>query len=245
MSNQINALKQADLNHFQEDLAKTYFSTPHAKPQPQPKQPQETRAVNISRPWRFFWIAFSLLLIGFTAVLFVLDKVEIDVRIIPALLSYNAQANTVFFDKKGEPNRDIIRETVFYENASAESSWGKKFVTLANDIGSKKAMLGIEFANPLNTKEGTFCFSAKGDRGGEEMRIILKDAANNFCYSKTNVLQDTWQLFAIDTAQAKDFIDTEKITYMNLELNPAEKNGPRSKIYLKGLSLKNKQGGLT
>lgn len=238
MSEIINNLKQPKLNHLQEELAKTYFSTKPAKENHYTQFQQKTDVKKTNKPLT----GIILGLIGlFIAAIFVFHRIEIYIKIFPSLagLTENKKdIDTTPFSKNGELNRELIKNIMFYENADTKSNWGNEFVVLANEIGSKKAALGINFNKPLDMTEGLLCFYAKGAAGGEKIRICLRDIKNNFCYSKIDELQNSWQQFIIKTEGAKEFIDTENITHVDFELNPEERADlNRSTIYFKDICI--------
>lgn len=243
MSEIIDSLKQSEPNQFQEELAKTYFSSSPSKDnhftqfQPTSKNKKTQR----------FFLGILLGLIGlFFVVLFIFNRIEIDINILPSFKipsTENKNTDVIYLNKEGEVNREIIKDIVFYENSDIESKWGKDLILLSNEVGSKMAVLGINFNKPLDMKENLLRFYAKGKVGGEDLRISLRDDKNNFCHSKINQLGNSWQQFVIDIEQAKDFIDPERIIHIDFEVNPAgRQNSYRSSVYFKDITLIKREG---
>jgi len=249
MSEIIDHLKDVSSDRLQEELAKTYFSTTgHAKEShyTQSGQVRTGRGARARRVW-FLVVAIVLALCLFTA-LFLFRKIEVSVKINPVQSSSSAAVaggapENVYFSPSGELNRDLIKTIVFYDNADVESAWGNGSVLLSNEIPSKRATLGIEFNKPVKMSENILRFYARGAAGGEEFRIMLKDANNSICYSHINELQSAWQPFVVDASTAAVFIDTKNIVHIGFEINPLEKNvSDRSKIFLKDICF-TKRGG--
>lgn len=211
-------LNQPELNQFQEELAKTYFSPAPSKENHLTKPTSERQ----KRPHIFIGIILTLIA-ALVAALFILNKIEINIKVIPSSginqLSDRQPPDIIYLSKNGELNTDVVKNIMFYENSDIESNWGKESILLSNEEGTKKAALGIDFTRPLNLKENLLYFYSRGKRGGEDLRICLKDANDNICYSKINELQNSWQQFIMNADQAKDYIDSENITHIDLEVN--------------------------
>lgn len=244
MSELIEDLKQSNETAYREELAKTYFSTTpstqdHFTQSAAPAQDKKTRI-------RLSGIIASLLAMSLIALIFMFiaaKKIEIDVKVVPAQSNPFENGEVVYLDKNGEPNRDIINDAIFYDDADARSGWGKEYVTLANENGSKKATMSVRFNAPIDMSGESFCFLAKGKNGDEELMISLKDSKNNYCDSAVNTVQNEWTRFIIDAKQAGDFVDIANIAYIGFELNPKEKQFPnRSAVYLKEICIIKKGG---
>ena len=230
-------LKQYDVNQFQEELAKTYFSTTPVKQNnfTGTKLPPQTPKTK-----KFFFLSILGLAAIFIGILFWFNRLEVNVNVFPVSKSgivENANyLDRLYLSKDGEPNRELIKNVMFYENADAKSSWKQGVIILANEISAKEAVLGIDFNNPVDMSEKLFYFYAKGKRGGEDLKVSLRDTKNNLCYSKINELQNSWQQFVVDLGQAGGIIDTRSITHIDFAINSSEKqNLGQSLAYFKDL----------
>lgn len=238
-------MKQVEIDPFQEELAKTYFAkdiVKEADPKATPPQPIRKKTGKIKH---FFLAAAGM--IALIAVLFIFNKVEIQVKISPTSKLKPPEAavesKRIYLNKDGDFNRSIISNAIFYENATSESKWENGLVTLANETGSKKAVFGIDFTVSVNMLENSFCFYAKGKGGGEIIRISLKDIRNDICHSKIHKLQNSWQQFLIEIDGPLDNVDLNKITHIDFEINPNEEGilNPLT-VYLKDMYIE-KRGG--
>lgn len=243
MSKILSDLKESESNPFREELAKTYFPT---APAPSKESSHvKSKSINLKDKKRqavFFGaiaiVSLTVLVAGFL----VFNRVVVNIDIIPSFqpgsITDKTPLDAIYLNKDGELNTDLIKNIVFYENSNSENIWGKRFIILSNAIPSKKAVLGIDFTGPLNLRDNLFCFYAKGRAGEEELRISLRDTNGYSCSSKINGLEKSWQQFVINAADAADFIDPEKITRIDFEVNPLEKqNLAISKTYIKDLYL--------
>lgn len=245
MSEIIDNLKHSEPNKFQEELAKTYFFKNTSKEnhftqsQVLPKNKKiKTILLAVIIPLSVLFIAAALI---FT------NKLEINVSIYPHTKAVSEENvydnNAIYLSKDGEYNKDAIKAIMFYDNASGESGWGKDFINLSNETGSKKAVLGIDFAGPQDMAERLLCFNVKGKAGGEKFRICFKDSENNICRSKINQLENSWQPFVIDMEQAENFINIKNVTRIDIELNPGEEqNISRSAIYFRDMRFTKREG---
>lgn len=247
MSKLLNELKPVEANQFQEELAKTYFSTVSSKENYSSQSKPATDHKTDRNKNHLLLVIFLSLLFVTAAIFLIFNRLTINVKIVPASnarLDNSKYTEIVPFSKNGELNNDIVKHVVFHENAGNESVWGKNITVLSNEIISKKAVLGIDFAQPVNFNEKIICFTGKGKSGGEEFKVALQDDKNNICYSKIAAMENGWQKFALDGRPAQDFIDTKNITHINFEVNPAEKNLLSfSTIYLKDICFAKQEGG--
>jgi|GEM_PF-6741798 hypothetical protein len=243
MSKILSDLKESEPNHFQEELAKTYFSSAPAPSKGTSLIGSHTANSEYKKRRTIFFGAIAAAsLIVLAAGFLVFNRVVVNINIIPALgsdsMTGRNPSDIIYLNKDGELNTDLIKNIVFYENSNSENIWGKKFIILSNAIASKKAVLGIDFTEPLNLKDNLFCFYAKGRAGDEELRISLRDINGYSCNSKVNELEKPWQQFVVNVDDAADFIDPEKITHIDFEVNPLERQNPAvSKTYIKDLYL--------
>lgn len=240
-----NNQKPIATNAFQEELAKTYFSSHTAKEE---RDSPSQQTFNIKKKNRTPFIILLAMICFFIAALFVFKRLEVAVKVAPldsTRLAENSSAEDLIpMSKDGELNRDIIKNIMFYENANAQSKWGKEFILLSNELSSKKAILGIDFNRPINMGVYTFYFYTKGKLGGEHLKLALRDKKNQFCRTKINVLPNSWQRFSIDAENAREFIDPESVTHIDFEVNPEESgNLSRSTIYIKDVCFIKKEGG--
>ncbi len=247
MSESLDELKRVEVNQFQEELAKTYFSTGSSKEE-YSSQPKPAAKDKNNRNRNGLLLAIFLTLLIITSIAFLaFNRLTINVKITPVPnsgIDNSAYTGIVPFNKNGELNNDLVKHVVFYENAGNESAWGKDITVLSNEDISKKAVLGIDFVKPISLKEKILCFLARGNSGGEEFRIALRDNENNICYSKISAIENGWQKFIVDGLTAQDFIDAEKINHIDFEVNPAEKIFLNSStIYLKDMYLAKQEGG--
>ncbi|MDD5449248.1 MAG: hypothetical protein PHO42_01440 [Candidatus Omnitrophica bacterium] len=239
MSKLLSELKQ--LEQFQEELAKTYFSNSPSRDNPPVSASPMSKIKKINPPSlaTIIVILLAAMIVGF----FLFNRVAVEIKIIPAsaqkTLNETRQAgDVVYLNKDGELNTDLIRNIVFYENAHNDSGLGKESIVLSNEIPSKKAILGIDFNKPLNLKKYLFCFYSKGAESGEQMRVSLRDSRNDVCNSSVNELGDSWKQFIIDAQDAGDLIDPEKVTHVDVEVNPDERpDSERSTIFIKEIFL--------
>lgn len=247
MSKSLDELKQVETNQFQEELAKTYFSTASSKEKYSSQSKPAANNKNDRNKNSLLLIIFLALLIVTAVTFFVFNRLTINIKITPATnsgIDNSAYTERVPFNKNGELNNDLVKHVVFYENTGNESTWGKDITVLSNEDISKKAVLGIDFVKPISLKEKILCFLVKGNSGGEEFRIALRDKENNICYSKISAIENGWQKFIVDGLAIQDFIDAEKINHIDFEVNPAEKNFLNSStIYLKNMYLAKQEGG--
>lgn len=222
--------KTPKFNQFQEELAKTYFSSPP------PKEPDFNRSETAPRDMKMLQIILTLIIGlagGCILSLFIFNMVEINIKVAP-----QARPSEIAFSQGGELNRNLVKDIMFYENADSESSWGKDIILLSNEKGSRKASLGINFNQPMDMKENQLTFFAKGDRGGEEFRISLKDSGSNLCYSKINELSNSWQQFIVNPNSARNLINVEGVAHLDFEVNPlAKQDSKRSRVYFRGVCL--------
>lgn len=246
MSKILSELKRTEMNQFQEELAKTYFSGASSE-QKYPPQPNPS-IKNNKKTNGLLFIIFSFLLIVTAVIFLIFNRLSISVKITPAFTSgsdYRRYAEMIPFNKSGGLNNELIKNAVFYENAGNESSWGKEVIVLSNEDISKKAVLGIDLIKPINLNGRSLYFIMRGQNGGEEFRIALVDDKSNVCYSKTDKITNDWQAFVVDETAMKNFIDTERITHIDFEVNPAEKGfSNNSVIYFKNVYLVKQEGGL-
>jgi hypothetical protein len=247
MADILGNIDKLDAKNFQEELARTYFSTTSSREKnlQKPDNNKIKKGVN----WAVPGMIIAGLILGFAAILFFINRTELNSKAVPAgyspLVDKKIQKiDMVYLDKDGSPNTDLIKNVVFYENAGGESAWQKQSVILSNENPTKKAVLGIDFKNPLNLSETLFCFYSKGEMGQEEFRISLRDTENNSCNSIINKSQNAWQQFIVDAVNAKYLVDLKNITHIDLEVNPAEKqNLNRSTVYFKEICLTKKGEG--
>lgn len=223
-------------NTFQEELAKTYFSSYTTKENRDVQSQQTLKNKKRSR----VPLIIALASIGIVIIaLFVFKKIEVAIKVAPTAGSVAESPGAdglIPLTKDGELNRDVIKNIMFYENANAESKWGKEFILLSNETNSKKAAIGIDFNKPVDLSRYTFYFYTRGKNGGEQLKLLLRDKADRFCRTRVNILQASWQRFAINPENARQFIDPGNVTHIDFEVNPDEnKNSYRSTIYLKDI----------
>ena len=161
----------------------------------------------------------------------------------PAATDLQGITDIIPFGEGGELNKNLVRNFMFYGDADTESRWGGEFILLSNQDRSKKAGLGIDFAQSVDMGDHKLSFYAKGEAGGEQVRISLRDSQNSYCHSKIYTIENFWQRFVVDVSRVGDHIDSENIAHVDFEINPEEKQIlSRSRMYLKGIGLI-KEGG--
>lgn len=239
MNEILDKVKSPESLQYQEELAKTYFSTTAARENRvnKPKTSTPAQPDQRSKKRRVISLILGIILVSLVAIL-VFNRVEIIVKVFPALqpnaIYKDKNADTISLSKDGEINRDIIKGVMFYEGAAAESSWKNGMAVLINEVNSKNAVMGIDFNNPVDMIGRLLCFSVKGKSGGEYLRICLKDEKNNLCYSKVDALQNSWQPFMIDINAAGNLVDPRRITRIEFEISPGAKEDlSRSTVYFK------------
>lgn len=236
MSELVDNLKQPELNQFQEELAKTYFASFPSK------KDNTVRPVISQKNKKTPIIVISLLLgliAGLLLTIYTLSVLVIKIKTAPQAVE------TISLNQSGEMNRDVVKSALFYGNASSESSWGKSFVLITGEDPSKKSALGIDFTRPLNMAKYSLCFYARGEGGEGDFRVSFRDSKGNVCFSTIYLLQNPWQEFIVDLASAKNLIDIENITRLDIEINPLEKQWQGQgnfKTYFKDINLIKERG---
>ncbi len=227
---------------FQEELAKTYFSTFPSKENiytasaPAPK-PDNTKTKKI-----LFGVTAGIILI-FIAAFFIIQKngsIQLSSSDEKTDLPVSAaDAGKAYLDKEGGINKDLLDNVIFYEGADSQSKWENGFVSLVNEKGAPHAAFGIDFKKPQDLGDNLFYFSAKGKSDGTILRIGIRDNKSSVCYATLGNMSDSWQRFAIDLlAQGEIFINTGAVTHIDFEISPDKnRDSLTSSVYFKDMYL--------
>ncbi len=150
------------------------------------------------------------------------------------------------------PNHSPLRgagtgqETVF---SSADdmrmfvfTSSGKRPVTVTDenpvelkDIEGKNGVLEVIFTKPRDLRNASIRFEVKGDAGDGFIELILRDAtAKNSPAFRLGEATSEWQVFSMDTAEARNHLDLECVSALRCEFVPAS----ASAILIRGIEIR-------
>ncbi len=233
----------------QEQLGEIYFS---ATGKPKTAEPpviirviEKPRMASVV-PWIITSLAFLITALS----LFSTKRVFVDIKIVDEKTPYAvaAQPSERAPEPVDEPafsedgNRIALQEFIFEGAAYLKSSRDKKLLTLVNSSVAPFARATIHFERPLNLRKGRIVFYAKGDKGGENLGLALKDEGNIQAFHKGKVypfpngLTTGWQKAEVTLAGASKDFDGRRVESLRFEFGSKDTaNRPGDTIMIRNL----------
>jgi len=221
----------------QEEIAKIYLKVSDkgkykTKPAPMPKLP---------------WIIAGTALVMAVLVLFFKSNIDIKVRILGEIPALNAEAPAdkfgtlrekgVFLVKDAEPNKYIVRNADFKGDAKAFSKITGGELVLCNSRGSGWANYEIELKEPLNLDRLDLKYTARGERGGEFLTVVVVDSDNRTYRIEKDIsssLAKDWQVSTISFKPLQNAVDIKNISVIRFEFGSLTVgNSPMATIFMK------------
>ncbi len=237
----------------QEQLGEIYFS---ATGKPRTAEPpviirviEKPRMASIV-PWIITSLAFLITALS----LFSTKRVFVDIKIVDDKNPYTVTAlppqerMQEALDEAGEDaleadaNRIPLQEFIFEGAAYLKSSRERRLLTLVNSSVAPFARATIHFERPLNLRKGRIVFYAKGEKGGENLAVALKDEGNIQAFHKGKMypfpsgLTTGWQRAEISLAGASKDFDSRRVESLRLEFGSKDtSNRPGDTIMIRDL----------
>ncbi len=228
--------KKSSYEMTQEQLADIYFSNSEKTKKselPMVLKVIERRYSAPIAPWIIASVA--LLITGFS--LFSTKRVFIDIKVVddPYLQGASAVRESAKTTEPEAGNEIPLTNTSFDGAAKLNSRRDDKGgLTLVNSSISSFARVNVAFSPPLNLAGAKIVFYAKGQKGGENLSIALKDGQNVSAFEGGSFfpfaagLSASWKKAEIPLSGMSQDFDVKKITNLRIDFGSKEtgnKNG--------------------
>lgn len=255
----------------QEKLASTYIINPAKADEhklPHPVEKPKPKSLNML-PWLISMAAVIL----FFGNAFFSGKVNINVQIVkgePAAVPVSAEAyvqpqkigglteegsgkeaksildNILTFPLigSGATNDMLIKHMGFYGAALGQSKMVKDGMWMVNDGSAGWASVGFDLKEPLDLRDFSLAFFVKGEKGGERLEVILRDAYNDSYMPQARyripdgAFGDTWAYVSLPFGGFKGICDITSVVHIGLEFGTSTTgNKSGSSIQVKNLRI--------
>ena len=243
--------KKTDYQLTQEQLADIYFSgSEKIKKSDTPLVIKviEKQRSSSAVPWLITALSFFLLALS----LFTTKRVFVDIKIVddprpyfnrgenepPMSLAEKESAGIVLGDKI--PMQDFMFEGA----AKLGSAKDKTSLTLVNSSVAPFARANLHFNSPVNLTGSKIVFYAKGNRGGENLALAVKDKGNIQAFAKNkafpfpDALTTEWQRAEIPLEGTVKAFDPTNVVSLRFEFGSKDTaNKAGDTIFVKDLQI--------
>ena len=246
--------KKTSYELIQEKLSDVYF--PDAEKSKKSEYPLvirviEKQGVSSLVPWIIASIAFLITALS----LFSTKRVFIDVKVIdeknPYAVSWMRAEGAEKFSvsrassqvpDEDSPGKISLKEVVFEGASQLNSSSEKNSLTLVNSSVASFARAQLNFATPVNMEASKIVLYAKGNHGGENLALALKDSGHVLAFEKGKLfpfpagLSSEWQKVEIPLANASREFNPKKVASLRFEFGSKDThNKPGDTVLIKDL----------
>lgn len=199
-----------------DELAKTYFRAP------QKKAAKKNPRWKDMLPWAIASAAVAISLIVFIS----RSSIDIKVRLlgeIPAFKGAGEQKSVEkgeFIVSGGQPQTGIVKYAYFAGDARLFSAANEEEIILRNAQGTGWANYTLEFKEPVDLNKLDIRYTAKGERGGECLMLVISDN-NNRSYRVEkdifSILTNDWKEYVLNLRYIRKAIDLSSIRSIKFE----------------------------
>ena len=232
----------------QEQLADIYFSS--SQKEKKSDLPLVIRVVEKPSPRSWApWVLASAAILMAAFSLFSTKRIFVDIKIVDDKTPYSAYAKpegeAVSRVSGAALSNPIPAQNVVFEGAAKLKSLktGSEF-TLVNSSIAAFARANLYFVNPLNLEGSKIVFYAKGQKGGENLAVALRDKENILAFQKGDFrpfpmgLTAEWQRGEIPLSGTVQEFDLRKITNLRFEFGSKDtQNKPGDTIFVKDIQV--------
>lgn len=220
-----------------DEIARTYFHAPQKK------------NANKRPGWVSFlpWAITAFVIIIAIAVILSKSTIDIKVRLLGEIPAPSiSQSGTtlekgVFLIKGGSPQIDIIKNAYFAGDAKAFSDSRQEELVLCNARRAGWANYTIELKEPVDLNNLDIKYTAKGDRAGECLVLIVTDSSNRTYRMEKDLsssLAGDWVRYTVNFRTVKKALDLSTIAAIKFEFGSLTTgNHSGAVIYLKDIYL--------
>jgi hypothetical protein len=231
----------------QDQLADIYF--PNSDKVKKSEYPSVIRVIEKPRasaitPWIITSIAFLITALS----LFTTKRVFVDIKIIdeknPYLQMLQGQHGSVPDPEIGQGERVPLEDFSFEGAALPKSSKNKNMLTLVNSSIAPFSRAFLSFETPRDLSNSKIVFYAKGNKGGENIGVALKDRQNiqafkgGTFYPFNHRLGTNWQKAEISLKNLPREFDAQGVSALRLEFGTKNaKNKPGDTLFIRDLEI--------
>lgn len=220
-----------------DEIARTYFHAPQKK---NAKKGPE---------WISFlpWIITVFVIVIAIAVILSKSTIDIKVRLLseipaPGVSQSGATLEKgAFLIRGGTPEIDIIKNVYFGGDAKAFSDSRQEELVLCNARRAGWANYTIELKEPADFNKLDIKYTAKGDKGGECLVLIITDSSSRTYRMEKDLsssLTGDWIRYTVNARAVKKALDLSNITAIKFEFGSLTAgNHSGAVIYLKDIYL--------
>ncbi len=198
------------------------------------------------------WIISSLALLLMAFSLFSTKRIFVDIKVIDEKNPYLAgfpsalpapvePVATVTHKGISEKSEKMNAESFIFEGAAKlKSSKDKSTLTLVNSSVAPFAQANLYLNTPINLSDSKIVFYAKGQKGGENLAVAIKDRDNVTAFEKgrlfpfPDTLSTEWQMAEIFIDGSVKNFDERKVASIRFEFGTKEvRNKPGDTIFIK------------
>lgn len=232
----------------QEQLGEIYFSnTDKSRRQDQPlviKVIEKERVVSIVP-----WLVSSVALLMMAFALFSTKRIFVDVRVmddknLAASDWQAAPAKPAVSPVREEGTPLMVENFVFEGAAKIKSSKVGRELTLANSSVAPFAKASLFLEEPVDFSKFKIVFYARGERGGENLAVALKDVDNHLAFDKgkwfpfPSKLSTSWQRAEIKLSGVPEGFDKQRVTSLRFEFGSKDAdNRPEDSLLVRDIQV--------
>jgi hypothetical protein len=224
---------------FQNELARTYFS--------RRKEPRKIKNIHIRRVSARPALIAAAVVISASALSYLIANEMLpffraDTR---SFRDEIKKSSVVRIFEGGRLNRRVVKRLEFFGYAKEKSGLADSLMVLKNSKKYEWAGLDMDFKCPIDISDKTLALSAKGERGGEKISLVLKDSGGRSYRAADIYLTPAWTRKTVPLKDIAGTIDVGDISSLRLECGYAgEPPGRKTKdietsAYIKDVVLYN------
>ncbi len=244
--------KKTDYELTQEQLADIYFSgSEKIKKSDTPLVIKviEKQRVSSVVPWLITSLSFFLLALS----LLTTKRVFVDIKIVDDQHPYfnrqeNAPPAAIVEEKEAANiamgNNIPMQDFMFEGAAKLASAKDKTSLTLVNSSVAPFARANLHFNSPVNLTGSKIVFYAKGNHGGENLALAVKDKGNIQAFAKNkafpfpDALTTEWQRAEIPLEDTVEAFDPRNVVNLRFEFGSKDTaNKAGDTIFVKDLQI--------
>ena len=215
----------------------------------------EKQRVSSVVPWLLASISFFLLALS----LFTTKRVFVDIQIVDDKHSYFSrqenEPSVPAADKEARSSEPAAQNVILGDPISMQgflfegaaklgSAKDKTSLTLVNSSVAVFARANLYFTSPVNLTGSKIVFYAKGNHGGENLALAVKDKENVQAFTKNkafpfpNALTTDWQRAEIPLTDAVQAFDPRNVVNLRFEFGSKDTaNKAGDTIFVKDLQI--------